>query len=153
MILPHETETERLLLGALFVMPPANREKAVQSIRSFWFLDPWHREIFNRMLAARGLDGRALCEYIFARGIPFAESRDGEWLYKLLCDRPGTLIGGRANCWKVYADRLRRLAEKRNRALALINELGDLIDDIRWDSYPLCEPAGRYKDLHGRVAG
>jgi len=140
--LPSAVETERQLLGALLLMLPNDRDQAVRKVSVVWFSDLWHRRLFNVICRNRRRDfGAEMLDAMTDGDGPL--DRSAWWLAMLFCDRDGKSTSGRPQNWQLYASTLERLHSYRCRILLKAEELQDLINASRTETYPLHEFAGR----------
>lgn len=149
--LPTATETERQLIGALLLMPVAERDAAVSTMSSVWFTDPWHRRLFNVIVENRRRDFGA--EMLAAMKAGDSEQdHSAWWIARLLCDRDGASISGRPQLWKSYAATLERVYAYRVRIILCSEQLQDLINAARTETYAIHESASRNAEAHGGTA-
>lgn len=140
--LPINLETERLLLGALLVMEPADRDAAIHDVSEVWFADPWHRRFFAVLVRNRGRDFGAtvLAELKHGDG---PNDRTAWWVSQLLVDREGNSTSGRHDNWRIYASELCELYQARIAILVKLQDLQDTLDAIRTKTAAICQPAKR----------
>lgn len=121
--LPHDTETERLLLGVILIETPDVRAEIVRHVQPGWFFDLWHREAFEAMRAFRDLDDLALCAAILTTEHRQRWDNPAAYLGRLLEDIRGDSICGSRRNWRRYAADLERVAEVRDAIVFLANKL------------------------------
>jgi hypothetical protein len=150
--LPADQETERLLLGALLLMLPADRDAAVAKISTAWFLDPWNQRFFNVLTANRRRDfGPEIMDYMRSTDGPTGKT--AWWIAMLLCDRDGEPNGGRPQLWRDYARTLERVYAARVKMLILLEQLNEVQNGWRLESCAICQPAKRNAETDDRPAG
>lgn len=140
--LPQNLETERLLLSALLVMLPRDRDYATTKVSEVWFSDQWHRRLFAVLVRNRGRDFTAdtLAD---AKAGDGANDRTGWWISQLLVDRNGSSNSGHPDNWPIYASQLSDLYQARMAILIKLQDLQETIDDVRTKTFAICEPAKR----------
>ena len=149
--LPTATETERQLIGALLLMPVAERDSAVSAMAAVWFTDPWHRRLYNVIVENRRRDFGA--DMLAAlKGGDGEQDNSAWWLARLLCDRDGTSISGRPQLWRDYVATLERVYTYRVRIILCAEQLQDLINAGRTEAYAIHEHPGRNAETHGGIA-
>lgn len=150
--LPTSYETERRLLGALFLLPVAERDAAVKQISSVWFADQWNARVFNILVVNRRRDfGADMLAAIKAPDGPHDNS--AWWLSQLFCDKTGDSTSGRPQLWKDYARTLERLYSLRIRILLLGEQLRDEINAARTETYSLRDSPVSDARTDGRATG
>jgi hypothetical protein len=121
--LPHDTETERLLLGVRLIETPEQRSVIIRAVRPGWFFDPWHRDTFDAIRAHRDLDGRELCAAILTDAHRLRWDNPALYLGLLLETREGHSVCGQCRSWRLYAAQLERVADARDAILFLADKL------------------------------
>ena len=150
--IPADHETERLLLGALLVMLPQDRDAAIAKISTVWFRDPWHQRLFNVLAANRRRDfGPEVLDAMRAADGPTAPT--AWWVSMLLCDRAGESTGGRPQYWREYARILERVHAARIKTCILLEQLKEVQDAWRLESRAICQPAKRDAEPDGDHSG
>jgi hypothetical protein len=148
--IPADPETERLLLGALLLMLPQDRDAAVSQVSSVWFSDPWPQRFFNVQAANRRRDFTQ--EHI--DGSKFQPTDNAAWwISQLLCDRDGESVAGRPQLWKEYSHVIERVYRARLAILCKLEELNDAINSARSQTYAICDDSIRDAKTNGRSEG
>lgn len=149
--LPQNLETERLLLGALLVMRPSQRDSIIGRVSATWFVDPWHRKFFNILVRNRGRDfGRQILDD--AKEGDGTNDRTGWWISQLLVDDQGNGTSGNPARWAEYAHSLEKLAAWRIKILIKLEEVRDCLDAANAELAPIREPAKTNAPTNARVA-
>lgn len=140
--LPQNLETERLLLGAMLVMEPTDRDAAIRHVSEVWFSDPWHRRFFAVLVRNRGRDFTAdtLAD---AKAGDGPNDRTAWWIGQLLVDHDGNGTSGRPGSWRLYAAELCELYQARMAILVKLEDLRETIDAVRTKTAAICQPAKR----------
>lgn len=147
--IPTSPMTESKLLSALILMEPADRDKAVKLISSSWFCDLWNRRLFVVLSKHRRRDfGQEMLSELKAADGPMDNS--GWWVARMLIERDNSSVSGRPQIWKEYAHVLEKLYSYRIRILLKLEELKELVDVAKAETYPLCDPAERDERTNGR---
>jgi hypothetical protein len=150
--LPTSPITEGKLLSALICMEPAERDKAVKTISASWFCDLWNRRLFGILSKHRRRKfGAEMLSELKASDGPLDNS--GWWVARLFVERDNSSVSGRPQIWKEYAHVLEKLYSYRIRVLLKLEELKELADVAKTETYPLCDPAERDERTDGRDEG
>jgi len=140
--LPASPMTEAKLLSSLLIMLPKDRDAAVKHISYVWFADLWNRRLFEQLCVNRRRD-------LDMRFVKEMKSKDGPldnsswWIARLLVDRDNSSASGNPFLWREYAHVLEKLYSYRVRILLKLEELKELIDVSKSETYPLCDPSER----------
>lgn len=129
MNLPHDTETERLLLGALLVAIPKQRREMLAVVRAPWFFDTWHRDMFAAISRNYERDGVDLLKEILTPAHLERWPAAPIFLWGLCETREGDAICGLVSSWHRYAARLSAVADARLKILSLQTQLRELFDE------------------------
>ena len=125
---PHDTETERRLLGALLVAPVAVRDEIAPTLDAALFWDEWHQWLLEGLCAARRLDNRPLLEYLYSRRRASWHNLDF-FLGLLLTNYGEPTTCGRVANIENYIGRLQSIATKRQAIIDAQNALNEAYDD------------------------
>lgn len=137
--IPHNTEVERKLLGALLLMTPDERDAAVKEIATVWFMDPWHQRLFNVLFANRRRDFNA--DILDAmRCYDGPTGKTAWWIAQLFLDRGGEPTTN-PRTWKEYAATLQRCHKMRCEILSAVEMIKDQMNAYRLEAYAICDAA------------
>jgi hypothetical protein len=123
------------MLGALLVALPASRRPMVDRLRSPWFFDSWHRELFGAMNRNWDREGVDLLAAILTPEHTARWPSAAVYLWLLIEDREGNSTCGRVASWTIYADRLEWIAAARAKILALAEQLREVVNECA-DRFP-----------------
>lgn len=147
--IPHNTEVERKLLGALLLMLPDDRDAAVKQIATVWFFDQWNQRFFNVLFANRRRDFNA--EMLAAmKSHDGASGKTAWWISQLFLDRAGEPATN-VRSWKEYAAVLQRCHKMRCEILTTAEMLKDKINAYRIESYAVCDPSKPDAEVHDKA--
>lgn len=132
---PHDTETERLLLGAMLVALPQTRREMLAVVRAPWFFDTWHRDLFSAISRNYERDGVDLLKEILTPAHLERWPAAPVFLWGLCETREGDAICGLVLSWRRYAARLSDIAEARANIMSLQTKLKELVDECS-DRFP-----------------